>query len=174
MKQIVLFAFVAMVVAGIMPRVMSRVGADTPAAHETARSAAPAPQQQQQASGYRTVTVQSDRRGHFQVEGSVDGRRLDFMVDTGATVVALREQDAGKLGIFPSPRDYTGRTSTANGIVRVAPVRLPSLEVNGIRVYDVSAVVLPDHALSVNLLGMSFLSRVRRFEMANGRLVMEQ
>ena len=58
--------------------------------------------------------------------------------------------------------------------MHVAPVRLPSLEVNGIRVYDVSAVVLPDHALSVNLLGMSFLSRVRRFEMANGRLVMEQ
>ena len=53
-------------------------------------------------------------------------------------------------------------------------MRLPSLEVNGIRVYDVAAVVIPDEALSVNLLGMSFLSRLRRFEMANGRLVMEQ
>jgi len=172
MKQIILFAFVAMVIAGIMPRVMSRVGAETPVAQQATRSATPAPQQQ--ASNYRTVTVQSDRRGHFQVEGSVDGRRLDFMVDTGATVVALRERDAGKLGIFPSARDYTGLTSTANGTVRVAPVRLPSLEVNGIRIYDVSAVVLPDQALAVNLLGMSFLSRVRRFEMANGRLVMEQ
>ena len=50
----------------------------------------------------------------------------------------------------------------------------PSLEVNGIRIYDVGAVVIPDKALNVNLLGMSFLSRVRRFEMANGRLVMEQ
>ena len=45
------------------------------------------------------------------------------MVDTGASVVALRERDAGRLGIFPTPRDYTGRSSTANGIVRVAPVR---------------------------------------------------
>ena len=53
-------------------------------------------------------------------------------------------------------------------------VRLPSLEVNGIRVYDVAAVVIPDESLSTNLLGMSFLSRLRRFEMANGRLVMEQ
>ena len=53
-------------------------------------------------------------------------------------------------------------------------VRLPSLEISGIRIYDVQAVVIPDQALSVNLLGMSFLSRVRRFEMANGRLVMEQ
>jgi len=59
-------------------------------------------------------------------------------------------------------------------VVRVAPIRLSSLEVNGIRVYDVQAVVIPDQSLNVNLLGMSFLSRVRRFEMANGRLVMEQ
>ena len=59
-------------------------------------------------------------------------------------------------------------------MIKVAPVRLPSLEVNGIRVYDVQAAVIPDQALSTNLLGMSFLSRVRRFEMANGRLVMEQ
>src|SRR5262245_19651374 len=174
MKQIVAFAFVAMVIAGVMRRVMSQVGEGSPGATPVARSVEPARQPQTQASNYRTVTVQSDRRGHFQVEGSVDGRRLDFMVDTGATVVALRERDAGKLGIFPAPRDYTGLTATANGTIRVAPVRLPSLEVNGIRVYDVNAVVIPDHALSVNLLGMSFLSRVRRFEMANGRLVMEQ
>ena len=62
----------------------------------------------------------------------------------------------------------------ANGVIKVAPVRLSSLEVNGIRVYDVPAAVLPDEALATNLLGMSFLGRVRRFEMANGRLVMEQ
>jgi aspartyl protease family protein len=172
MKQILAFAFVAMVIAGVMPRVMSHVGQEKAVAAQSGRSAEAA--RPQQVSNYRTVTVQSDRRGHFQVEGSVEGRRLDFMVDTGATVVALRERDAGKLGIFPSPRDYTGLTATANGTIRVAPVRLPSLEVNGIRVYDVSAVVIPDDALGVNLLGMSFLSRVRRFEMANGRLVMEQ
>ena len=125
-------------------------------------------------SGYRAVPVESSRGGHFQVEGWIDGRRLDFMVDTGAAVVALRERDASRLGIFPRPRDFTSHTSTANGVIAVAPVRLSSLEINGIRVYDVSAVVIPDASLDVNLLGMSFLSRVRRFEMANGRLVMEQ
>ncbi|HMK79706.1 MAG TPA: TIGR02281 family clan AA aspartic protease [Xanthobacteraceae bacterium] len=170
MKQIIFIAMVAMVIAGIAPRVMSHVGQAPSVAMQPAQSAAPQPQ----ASNYRTVTVQSDRQGHFQVEGSVDGRRLDFVVDTGATVVALRERDAGRLGIFPAPRDYTALTNTANGTIRVAPVRLSSLEVNGIRVYDVNAVVIPDQALSVNLLGMSFLSRVRRFEMANGRLVLEQ
>jgi aspartyl protease family protein len=170
MKQIIFFAIAAMLIAGIMPRVMSHVG-NASTETQPVKGAAPTPQPQ---SGYRTAILRADSRGHFQVEGSVDGRRLDFMVDTGATVIALRERDAGKLGIFPTPRDYTGRSSTANGIIKVAPVRLPSLEVNGIRVYDVAAVVIPDESLSTNLLGMSFLSRLRRFEMANGRLVMEQ
>jgi aspartyl protease family protein len=172
MRQILFFAIAAMVLAGVMPRVMGSVGTRPApeAQQQAAKRAEPAPQ----TANYRTATVLADRRGHFQVEGAVDGRRLDFMVDTGASFVALRERDAGKLGIFPAPRDYTGRSSTANGVIKVAPVRLSSLEVNGIRVYDVQAVVIPDESLGVNLLGMSFLSRVRRFEMANGRLVMEQ
>ncbi len=170
MRQILFFAIAALVLAGVMPRVMGNVGKAPAEVQSTQRAEAP----KQQTSGYRTVTVRGDRLGHFQVEGSVDGRRLDFMVDTGASLVALREGDANKLGIFPTPRDYTARTSTANGVIAVAPVRLSSLEVNGIRIYDVGAVVIPDKALHVNLLGMSFLSRVRRFEMANGRLVMEQ
>jgi aspartyl protease family protein len=172
MRQILFFAIAAMVLAGVMPRVMGSVG-NRPAPEaqqQPAKRAEPAPQ----SANYRTATVLADRRGHFQVEGAVDGRRLDFMVDTGASYVALRERDAGKLGIFPAARDYTGRSSTANGVIKVAPVRLSSLEVNGIRVYDVQAVVIPDDSLGVNLLGMSFLSRVRRFEMANGRLLMEQ
>lgn len=170
MRQILFFAIAALVLAGVMPRVMGNVGKAPATEAQPAKRAEPAPQ----SSGYRTVTVRSDRLGHFQVEGSVDGRRLDFMVDTGASLVALRERDANKLGIFPAPRDYIGRTSTANGVIAVAPVRLSSLEINGIRIYDVGAVVVPDRSLGVNLLGMSFLSRVRRFEMANGRLVMEQ
>ena len=171
MRQILFFAIAALVLAGVMPRVMSHVGnAPATEAQPAKRTEAP----KQQTNSVRTVTVRGDRLGHFQVEGSVDGRRLDFMVDTGASLVALRERDANKLGIFPTPRDYTARTSTANGVIAVAPVRLSSLEINGIRIYDVGAVVIPDKALGTNLLGMSFLSRVRRFEMANGRLVMEQ
>jgi aspartyl protease family protein len=172
MRTVLFFAIAALALAGLMPKFMSSVGsAPAPQAAQTRNAAAPAPQA---GSNYRTVTVRSDARGHFQVEGAVDGRRLDFMVDTGATSVVLRERDAARLGIFPTPRDYTGRTSTANGVIKVAPVRLSSLEVNGIRIYDVGAIVVPDDSLGVNLLGMSFLGRVRRFEMANGRLVMEQ
>jgi aspartyl protease family protein len=170
MRQIFYFALAALVLAFVMPRTMGGVGS-RPADMQPAKRAEPAPRP---SAVPRTVTVRDDARGHFQVEGTVNGRRIDFLVDTGASSVTLREGDAARLGINPAPRDYTGRASTANGTVKFAPVHLPSLEVNGIRIYDVQAAVLPDEALSTNLLGMSFLSRVRRFEMANGRLVMEQ
>ena len=168
MRQILFFAIAAMVIAGVMPRVMDAVGKAPEAQPAKAEQLGP------QAANHRTFTVRGDARGHFQVEGSVDGRRLDFVVDTGASVIALRERDAARLGIHPIPRDYTASVSTANGVIRAAPVQLNSVEVGGIRVHGVRAMVLPDQALSENLLGMSFLSRVRRFEVANGRLVMEQ
>jgi aspartyl protease family protein len=173
MRSIFMFAALALVIAGVMPKVMSNVG-NAPAPDAAVRRAATPPPQTQPPASYRTVVVRGDARGQYQVEGSVDGRRMDFIVDTGATVVALRERDAARLGIHPVPRDYTSSVSTANGVIKAAPVRLSSLEVGGIRVFDVQALVLPDRALSENLLGMSFLGKVRRFEMANGRLVMEQ
>jgi aspartyl protease family protein len=169
MRSVIFFAIGALALAIFMPRVMSNTGK----APEVAQRVAAAPPTQTSAN-YRTVEVRGDNRGQYQVEGSVDGRRMDFIVDTGATVVALRERDAARLGIHPIPREYTASVTTANGVVRAAPVQLSSLEVRGIRVYDVRALVLPDQALSENLLGMSFLSRVRRFEVANGRLVLEQ
>ena len=73
-----------------------------------------------------------------------------------------------------SHRDYTARVSTANGEVKAARTKLRRVQIGGITVYDVSAMVLPDEALSTNLLGVSFLSRLKRYEYANGRMVLEQ
>jgi aspartyl protease family protein len=95
------------------------------------------------------------------------------MVDTGASTIALRESAAARLGIHPMPRDYTVQVQTANGIGRAAMVELNSVEVDGIVVRNVRALVTPDSALSENLLGMSFLSRVK-FSHDRGRLVLEQ
>jgi aspartyl protease family protein len=58
--------------------------------------------------------------------------------------------------------------------VKAAPARLAMVEVGGLIVRDVDAMVLPDEALSENLLGLSFLSKLRRFEYANGKMVLEQ
>src|SRR6476660_4189057 len=106
-------------------------------------------------------------------QARVDGRWIDFLVDTGASLIALRESSAAKLGIHPSARDYSVKMQTANGVGKAARIQLNSVEVNGITVRDVEAFVIPDEQLSTNLLGMSFLSRVK-FSHDRGRLVLEQ
>jgi aspartyl protease family protein len=63
---------------------------------------------------------------------------------------------------------------TANGVVRAAPVQLNMVEIDDIMVRDVAAMVMPDGALSDNLLGLSFLSRLHRYEYSGGKLVLEQ
>jgi aspartyl protease family protein len=148
----------------------------TPAAVSSiAVARAPAKQAEPvQSAGSRNVTVRADDRGHFQVEARVDGRRMDFMVDTGASVIALRASSARQLGVHPAPRDFTANVSTANGSIKAAPAMLNMVEIGGLTVRDVQALIIPDEALSTNLLGNSFLSKLRRFEVANGKLVMEQ
>lgn len=124
--------------------------------------------------GVRSITVPRDSRGHFQTEGRIDGRRLGFMVDTGASVIALNESSAAQIGVRPLRSDYTAVVNTANGSVKAARTRLAMVDIGGLVVRDVDALVLPDTALSENLLGLSFLSKLKRFEMAGGKLVMEQ
>ena len=68
----------------------------------------------------RSVTIVPSRGGHFRVIGRVDGRRIDFMVNTGALVIALKPEDAAMLGIRPPERDYVAPVKTANGVMRVA------------------------------------------------------
>jgi aspartyl protease family protein len=124
--------------------------------------------------GTRSVSIPRDFRGHFATEGRIEGQRVAFMVDTGASMVALNESSAARFGFHPVPNQYTARVSTANGTIKAARTRLAMVEVGGLIVRDVDAMVLPDEALSENLLGLSFLSKLRRFEYANGTMVLEQ
>lgn len=145
------------------------------------RFAAPAPEPQATAvaapppsGGARLgdVVVPADAAGHFRLDARVGGVRLGFLADTGATTVALRAADAARLGLRPAPADYVVPVATANGRVMAAPVTLDAVEVGPIRIAAVEALVLPDAALGGNLLGMSFLGRLGRFEVAGGRLVL--
>ena len=122
----------------------------------------------------RSLSIPRDGRGHFATEGRIDGQRIAFMVDTGASVIALNESSAARFGLRPSRNDYRATVTTANGTVKAAPTRLAMVELGGLIVRDVDAMVLPDEALSENLLGLSFLSKLRRFEYANGKMVLEQ
>jgi aspartyl protease family protein len=122
----------------------------------------------------RSLSIPTDRRGHFRAEGRIDGQRINFMVDTGASMVALNETSAARFGLRPSRADYTATVTTANGTVKGARARLPMVEVGELIVRDVDALVLPDEALSENLLGLTFLSKLKRFAYANGQMVLEQ
>jgi aspartyl protease family protein len=125
-------------------------------------------------SSSRSLNIPHDARGHFATEGRINGQRIGFMVDTGASVVALNESSAARFGLRPTPGQYTASVTTANGTIKAARTRLAMIDVGGLVVRDVDAMVLPDQALSENLLGLSFLSKLKRFEYANGQMVLEQ
>lgn len=132
----------------------------------TARVGQPTP-----ASG-RQVELRAGSNGHFITDAEANGRRIEVMVDTGASVVALTYEDAQAIGVAPAPRDFTHRVSTANGTSRVAPVMLDRVLIGDIMVRNVQAVVSEPGKLNITLLGNSFLSRIS-YRMAHGRLILE-
>ena len=147
-----------------------------PSAEETAsvkRDAARRPAVQNDLAG-RKVRLAADDRGHFAGDFKLNGREFPAMIDTGATLVAINETIARRAGITLSASDFKYEVDTANGKVRAAAARIDSLQVGRIYVTDVQAVVLEDKALSKALIGMSFLSRLDRYQVENGTLVLEQ
>jgi aspartyl protease family protein len=172
MRQILIIAAVVLVVGGYVARFADKAVEANANSHAAAVQTAYVPRAP--VSTGRSLSLEADRQGHFKVDVRIDGRHLDFMVDTGASLVIMRESDAAQIGIRPMRSDYTHTVSTANGKIKAAPAKLERVEVGGITVYDVPALVLPDEALGQNLLGVSFLSRLKRYEYANGRMVLEQ
>ena len=169
MRGILILAVLLLVVGGYAARF-----ADSAVAPQRQASAQQAAGPRESVASGRSLMVERERDGHFHIDTRVNGRFVPALVDTGASVVVLRETDAANAGIRPRPSDYTAVVSTANGKVKAAPAKLDRVEAGGITVYDVPALVLPDDVLTTNLLGMSFLSRLRRYEVADGRLMLEQ
>jgi aspartyl protease family protein len=113
-----------------------------------------------EATGARNmVTLAADSRGHFVTQGQVNGSSVRFLVDTGATLVALPAADARRLGI-DYEKGTRGYSSTAGGVVPVYRVKLDSVSIGGIEILGVDAVVLEGSGMNVALLGMSFLNRM--------------
>lgn len=107
---------------------------------------------------------------HFQTTAYINGTPVNIMIDTGATTVALSYEDAGKAGIRLNDRDFTRQVTTANGITKAATVDLRRIQLDGVRVYDVEAIVMPRGAMTGSVLGMSFLSKLRSFKIEDGVL----
>lgn len=116
-----------------------------------------------------TVILSRARDGHFHAELSVNETPIRFMVDTGASAIVLSRDDAIAAGIDPDGLLYLGRARTANGTVRTASVRLDSLALAGHVARDVPATV-SEGELDISLLGMSFLDRFSRIEIAGDEM----
>lgn len=102
------------------------------------------------------VTLSADARGHFLARGTVNGRSVQFLVDTGATLTTLSRGEAERIGLDYKDGTRT-RSMTANGTVQGWRVSLDSVRIGAATVRDVDAMVIDSDALGVGLLGMSFL-----------------
>ena len=115
--------------------------------------------------------IAPNQQGHYITDVFINGQAVNVIVDTGATSVALKDEDAAALGIFPAPSDYKYQVSTANGLAKVARVRLRQVRLGFLTVDDVEAMVGERGALQTSLLGMTYLSKLH-VEMASGTLVL--
>ncbi|TWO72962.1 TIGR02281 family clan AA aspartic protease [Caenimonas sedimenti] len=121
--------------------------------------------------GGKRIVLAAGTGGHFVTAGQINGKSVQFMVDTGATAVAMTVSEAQRLGI-----DYRkgtiGQAGTANGVVQIWTVKLASVRIGDVEIYDVDAAVVPA-SMPYVLLGNSFLGR---FQMRrdNDTMVLER
>jgi aspartyl protease family protein len=122
----------------------------------------------------RKVRLAADPRGHFLADFKLNGRRVEALVDTGATAVAINASTARRIGLSLKSSDFRHSVNTANGETRAAAVMIDRIEIGRIHIENIEAAVLDDKALSGTLIGMSFLKRLGRFEVENGSLLLVQ
>jgi aspartyl protease family protein len=119
-------------------------------------------------SSNRTLVYRADGHGNFMLTAAVNGAPIRAVVDTGASLVALTLEDAQAAGISRSELVFSGITHTADGPARFAPVMLREVRIEQVSIENVPAAVMEN--LTQSLLGMSFLKRLKSFEMREGAL----
>lgn len=119
----------------------------------------------------KALTLTRDGSGQFTLRVEVNGSGVEFLVDTGADVVALTEAEAEALGILPAEGEFEPAMQTASGVGYGAPVTLDEIEIAGQKLRDVEAVVVKD--LATNLLGQSALRRLGSVELKGDKMVIK-
>jgi aspartyl protease family protein len=126
------------------------------------------------ATARRMATIRSRPDGHYWTRALVNKKStVEFMVDTGASVVALTYKDAQKMGLRPDTLDYRWEIRTAGGKTMGASVKIDSIQINQVKVRDVEAMVLRTD-LEQSLLGMSFLRELYSYEFRGERMIIQQ
>ncbi len=160
---------IAMTVAfGVAPRLKAAspgAGPATVAAETTPAAASNAPA--------RAAFIDREEDGHYWTRADVGGTEIKFMVDTGASIVALTYRDAQRLGLEPEGLTFDSEIRTAGGVIFGAPVTLDEIRIGRVSVGNVDAVVLSSD-LDQSLLGMTFLGELRSYEFRQGQLIIRQ
>ncbi len=168
-------AAAAILVAGVMHYDTLRSGlSQVMGVPDTPQAAAPADEPAHASGPAKSGTeeLKAFADGHYYARAEINGRPIDVMVDTGASMVALTYEDAERAGLRLKPSDFTNQVSTANGVAAVAPVMLDRISIGHITVRNVRAAVCERGRLEKTLLGMSFLSRLERVGISQGRLIL--
>ncbi|MEM8861785.1 MAG: TIGR02281 family clan AA aspartic protease [Chloroflexota bacterium] len=113
-------------------------------------------------------------RGHYEATFKINNARIQGLIDTGATTVAINESTARKAGLRLNSKDFKYPVRTANGQTMAATATISQISIGSIRIRDVEAMVLRDDSLSHTLIGMSFLNRLKGFEYQSGNLVLKR
>jgi aspartyl protease family protein len=170
-RQIAVLGAVAVLLYALIGhRLFEPPGASEPAVAVAASAPAARKPAPTQAAVPNALIYRADKSGHVWIDGAVNGGSVRFMVDTGATLVALTMQDALAAGISRSDLHFTLRTNTANGVATAAPVTLREIRIGQFSVSDVPAVVHEN--LRMSLLGQTFLKRLESYEMRDGVLTL--
>lgn len=127
------------------------------------------PRQSVVSSGVVEVPRRGD--GHYYLTLRINDAPVEFVVDTGATDVVLTTQDARKVGVDPDNLDFIGTAMTANGRVRTAPTRVDTAVLGDITVENLK-VYVNEGMMDTSLLGMSYLRRFERIEIADDMLIL--
>lgn len=179
-KKIFLISCAVLGIAGL-PHYAQDVSevTDTPSGQESsqvqppkviASAAPPAKPLAHYATGVRAATIAMDRSGHFSADFRMNGRSVRGLIDTGATYVALNVSTARNLGLGLVGSDFKHQVNTANGKTSAALVMLDQMNLGSITVRNVEAFVLEDRALSSTLIGMSFMSKLKSYQVKGNRL----
>ncbi len=122
--------------------------------------------------GVNGVTLERQSDGHFYASANIQGRDIRFLVDTGASAVALTARDAETMGLSWNPAELTLVGRGVSGDVMGKPVIIPSIQVGDLHAENVQAAIIPE-GLDVSLLGQSFLSNVGTVNISDNKMTLK-
>ena len=134
---------------------------------------APSQPSESPSGGLGQAVAERGRDNHFRFDATINGVHMPVLFDTGASVLALRAEDAQRLGFDPVTLRYSWKTRTANGVTETAPIMIDTITIGNITQHKIQAVVHRAGTLSENLLGQSFMSGLAGYNVVQNQLVLK-